>query len=263
MTVVAARNLHYAYEDAPILGRLSFDVDAGEFFILIGPNGSGKTTLMRVLAGLLRAGGELKLFDRDIRSFGRKELARRVAYVPQYMSADIPFTVEETVFMGRSPHLGALGLGGAADQELVRRAMEFTGVTHLAGRRLRRLSGGELQRAFIARALCQAPEIILLDEPTAFLDMGHQVQIMDLLEKMKQEKGVAVIMVSHDINMAAMYADRMLLLKSGRLAGLGPPAEVMTFSALEAAYECVVVVDESPLGRIPRVTPAPGKFRPS
>jgi iron complex transport system ATP-binding protein len=138
--------------------------------------------------------------------------------------------------------------------------MAITEVAHLADRKLDQLSGGEQQRVFIARALCQEPEIILLDEPTASLDISHQIRVMDLMEKLKIEKKVTVVMVSHDVNLAAMYGDKLLLLRSGEIASLGLPPEVLTFQNLEDTYGCKVLVDENPLGRSPRVTPVPKKF---
>lgn len=162
--------------------------------------------------------------------------------------------------MGRSPHLGVLGLERKEDMELARQALAFTGMEHLAGRKLYQLSGGEQQRAFIARAICQQPQIMLLDEPTASLDLAHQVRVMDLMEKLKEEKGVTVIMVSHDVNLAAMYGDQLLLLKAGEIVSQGPPEEVLTFETLEKAYDCTLLVDKSPLGKLPRVTLVPGKY---
>ena len=162
--------------------------------------------------------------------------------------------------MGRAPHLGILGLETERDFEITRRSIEFSGVASLAGRKMSQLSGGERQRVFIARALCQEPRVLILDEPTASLDLSHQVRVMDLMERLKREKGLTVIMVSHDVNLAAMYADRLLLMKSGEVAGIGPPREVLTFKTLEMVYECTILVDQSPLGNAPRITLVPRRF---
>jgi len=162
--------------------------------------------------------------------------------------------------MGRSPYLGMLGLPQEEDLEIAKQALAFTTTEHLAHRKLDQLSGGERQLVFIARAICQQPEIILLDEPTASLDLSHQIKIMDLMEKLKLEKGVTVVMVSHDVNLAAMYGDTLLLLKDGKAVRLGAPEEVLTFKVLEEAYGCTLLVDESPLGKFPRITPVPQKF---
>ena len=153
------------------------------------------------------------MLGRPLRSYSGKALARCVAVVPQVAPVDIPFTVAEVVLMGRSPHLPWLGLERRKDLEIAERAMHFTHVDHLAGRKLDQLSAGERQRVLIARAICQQPRIMMLDEPTSALDLAHQVQIMDLLEQLRNDEGITVVMVSHDLNLAALYADRLLLMK--------------------------------------------------
>ena len=151
--------------------------------------------------------------------------------------------------MGRSPYLGILGIEEENDLEIANEAITFTGLENLAHRKLDQLSGGEQQRVFIARAICQEPDIILLDEPTASLDLAYQVRIMDLMEKLKTEKGITVVMVSHDVNLAAMYADHLLLLHDGQVMCQGLPNEVITYQNLEAAYGCTLLVDQSPLSQ--------------
>ena len=254
------KNLNYYYGDIPALKDLNFSVTKGDFFI-IGPNGSGKTTLMKLMAGILKPKkGRLKILNRAIGNDTRKDLAKTMAFVPQIMPVDFPFSVIEVVLMGRSPYMGMLGVEQEEDLKIAEQALTFTGVAHLAHRKLDQLSGGEQQRVFIARALCQEPDIILLDEPTASLDLAHQIRLMDLMEKLKKEKVITVVMVSHDINLAAMYSDRLLLLNKGEIVCLGHPDEVLTFRTLEAAYGCTLLVDESPLGKIPRITPVPHKY---
>ncbi len=157
--------------------------------------------------------------------------------------------------MGRSPHLALLELEGAEDHRLARQAMEFTEVAHLADRRLDELSGGERQRVTIARAICQGPRLILLDEPTASLDPAHQVRIMDLLEKLRREQGMTVIMVSHDLNLAAMYGGRLALMNEGRISAVGTPVEVLTVDRLEACYGCRMEVVRTGAGGLLRVHP--------
>ncbi|MFH1992994.1 MAG: heme ABC transporter ATP-binding protein [Pseudomonadota bacterium] len=258
---VDVNNLNYFYGNFQVLNDLTFSVQRGDFFIIIGPNGSGKTTLMKVIAGILKPQtGRLEILGHSIDQYTRKTLARTIAFVPQTLPVDFPFTVTEVVLMGRSPYLGMLGLEQERDLEIARQAIAFTGVEHLAHRKLDQLSGGEQQRVFIARAICQEPEVILLDEPTASLDLAHQVRLLDLMEKLKREKGVTVVMVSHDVNLAAMYADSLLLLHKGRIVSRGNPDQVLTFETLEEVYGCTLLVDESPLGKFPRVTPVPGKF---
>ncbi len=258
---VNANQLNFTYEAQPVLRDVSFAVPMGNFFIIIGPNGSGKTTLIKAIAGTLRAqSGQLQILGKPIRNFSHRTLAKHIALVPQMVPLEFPFRVMEFVLMGRAPHLGILGLEQSGDIEIARQAMVFTGVEHLAGRQMYRLSGGERQCVLIARAICQEPQIILLDEPTASLDLAHQVQVMDLMEKFKEEKGVTIIMVSHDINLAAIYGDQLLLLKEGQIVKLGRPDEVLNFQNLEQAYGCKLLVDKSPLGESPRVTLVPRKF---
>jgi len=156
--------------------------------------------------------------------------------------------------------VGWLGLEQPRDLELAAEAMAITGVAHLARRPLPQLSGGELQRVSIARAICQQPRLLLLDEPTAALDPAHQVNIMDLMVRLREEQGLTVIMVSHDLNLAAMYGDQLLLLKEGRRISSGSPKEVLTYEQLEQAYGCALLVDENPLGKVPRVNLVPQKF---
>jgi iron complex transport system ATP-binding protein len=258
---ITVDNVSHAFDGRTILHDLQFQVEAGRFFIIIGPNGSGKTTLLKILAGLLPLqSGHLEILTRPMSSYSPRNLARRIAYVPQSVPVEFPFTVTQVVLMGRAPHLGLLGFESEADLTLARRAMAFTDVDKLADRRLDQLSGGEQQRVFIARAICQQPSVILLDEPTAALDMAHQVRVMDLMERLKSQEGVTVVMVSHDLNLAAMYADQILLMDNGHMACLGTPQEVLQFNRLETVYGCTVLVDQSPLGHYPRVHLVPGRY---
>jgi len=259
--VINARQLSYSYGHLRGLEDVSFSVQQGDFFIIIGPNGSGKTTLLKCISGILRPRtGRLEILGAAVQAYSRKSLARSIALVPQTAPVDFPFTVTEVVLMGRSPHLGILGVEHQQDLERARQAMDFTGVASLAHRRLDQLSGGERQRVMIARAICQGPRIILLDEPTASLDLAHQVRVMDLMERLRHEKKVTILMSSHDINLAALYGNRLMLLKEGHVVSIGPPAEVLTFQTLEAAYGCPLLVDKSPLGDFQRVTLVPQKF---
>ncbi|MFO7931609.1 MAG: ABC transporter ATP-binding protein [Thermodesulfobacteriota bacterium] len=258
---VESEEISAGYGQEPVVRQVSFSVETGECFIIIGPNGSGKTTLMKIIAGLHRTdSGRILIDGRPLGSCRRSDLARKMAFVPQQVPMDFPFMVRDVVLFGRSPHLGTFGLESERDRAIAGQAMEFTGVDHLADRRIDQLSGGERQRVFIARAICQEPQIMLLDEPTAALDISHQLRVMDLMEKMKSEKRITVIMVSHDVNLAAMYADTLLLINRGRIVESGSPASVLTYKTLEEAYGCPLLVDESPLGSMPRVTPVPGRY---
>jgi iron complex transport system ATP-binding protein len=259
--ILDIKNISLSLRDKLILHHVSFSITAGEFFVIIGPNGAGKTSLLKVLAGLQKAQqGSVAIKDKDISKYRRRNLSQIMAIVPQQIEVGFPFTVADTVIMGRSPHLGILGMEGKNDFHIAEEAMKFTEVSHLAERKLHQLSGGELQRVIIARAICQQPEIILLDEPTTALDPSHQLKIMDLMEKFRQEQGTTIIMVSHDLNLASMYGERLLLLKDGRVVKTGDPKSVLDAELLEQSYGCRMQVDESPIGQVARVTPIPEKY---
>lgn len=261
MIVVKVKKINLHYGDKHVLRDLSVDIASGEFFTIIGPNGSGKTTLLKAIANLIKPDdGRIDILGKPVDRYSRRQLSQVVAVVPQQMPIDFPFTVAETVLMGRSPHLSLMDVEQKEDYAIAEEAMRFTDVASFADRRLDRLSGGERQRVIIARAICQQPQIILLDEPTASLDPAHQIHIMDLMERFRREKNTTVIMVSHDLNLAAMYGDRLLLLKDGAEETVGSPQEVLTYQQLERSYGCVMLVDENSLGKVPRVMPVPGKY---
>ncbi len=258
---LAVENISYAFGTQSVLKQLSFSVQQSDVFIIIGPNGAGKTTLIKLMVGILKIQtGQIEILQAPLGRYTQKRLAKVSAYVPQGLPVGFPFTVEETVLLGRAPHQKVLGLASQNDLDIAQHAMAITEVAHLARRKLDQLSGGEQQRVLIARALCQQPQVILLDEPTAFLDLSHQIRIMDLMEKLKTERGVTVVMVSHDVNLAAMYGDQLLLLKAGEIVCMGSPQEVLNFKTLEETYDCKLLVDISPLGDLPRVTVVPHKF---
>lgn len=257
MIAVRAKGLNLSYGDHQVLREVNVAVEAGEFVVIIGPNGTGKTSLLKSLAGLLKASGEIEIFGRPLARYSRRQLAATVAVVPQQVPLAFPFTVLETVLMGRSPHLGLLEVEGREDYRIARQAMEFTDVSHLGARRLDELSGGERQRVIIARAVCQEPKLILLDEPTASLDPAHQLRIMDLMERLRREREITVIMVSHDLNLASLYGSRILLLRDGGAILAGSPAEVLTPANLAQAYGCPMHVDRHPLTGAPRISLLP------
>ncbi len=241
-----------------ILNGLSCTVRENDFFVIIGPNGAGKTTLLKVLCGLLpAASGTVSILGRPLGKYSRRKLAATVALVPQDMSLEFSFTVEETVLMGRAPHLGLLEQEQVKDYTIAREAMRFTQVDHLADRRLDQLSGGERQRVMIARAICQQPRIMLLDEPTAALDPAHQLIVMQLMQRLRKEENITVIMVSHDLNLAAMFGSLILLIKDGKDVVTGQPAEIMTPENLQQAYGCAMHIDNHPLTGTPRVSLVP------
>lgn len=244
-----------------VLYGLTFEVEAGEILGIVGPNGSGKTSLLKLLAKVLRPhAGDIALFGHDLGTMPQVEVARTVAFVPQESLQVFSFTVMETVLMGRYPHhhgakwSAGFGWESAEDVSIAEQAMQNTDLTHLAGRSVMDLSGGERQRCMIALALAQAPQVLLLDEPTAFLDLQHQIEICAIVRRLKAERGLTVVLVSHDLNLASQYCDRILMLKAGALFRLGPPHEVITVDVLRAVYGCNVLIDRHPESGVPRVT---------
>jgi len=262
MRAVQVSNLNLYYEKNHVLRDVSVSVSHGEFVVIIGPNGTGKTSLLKSIAGLLKVTGEIEIFGKPLSTYTRRQLAASIAVVPQQVPFEFPFNVTETVLMGRSPHLGLLEVEGDEDYRIARQAMEFTEVNHLGERRLDELSGGERQRVIIAKAICQQPKLILLDEPTASLDPSHQLRIMDLMSRLRREQDITVVMVSHDLNLAAMYGSRILLIKEGRGIMSGPPEEILTPENLEQAYGCTMHVDTHPVTGRPRVSLVPEELTP-
>jgi iron complex transport system ATP-binding protein len=227
----------FAYDSEPVLREVTLSVETGRFFGLLGPNGSGKTTLLGLLCGALRAdAGAVKVMGRDVASWDRRELARRVAVVPQRFDLAFPFTVQEVVLLGRVPHRGPLALDRSEDLQAAQEAMQAVEVTHLAARRMHELSGGEFKRVVVAKALAQQPRILLLDEPAAHLDIRHQVSLYELIEDIRKRTGVTVVSAMHDLNLAAAYCDRVALLSEGRVAHTGGVDEVMTYRHLRDVF---------------------------
>ena len=244
-----------------ILEDVSFCVQEGEVLGIVGPNGSGKTSLLKVLARLMRPlQGRIDLFGQELASMAQQEDARLVGVVQQDTQQLFPFTVAETVLMGRFPHrprgrwTGGFGWESREDVTIAEQAMMMVDILHLAHRAVTDLSGGERQRAMIARALAQTPKVLLLDEPTAFLDLQHQVEICSVLLRLKGESRLTVILVSHDLNLVSQYCDQILLLDCGRVVRLGCPEEVIEPEVLESVYRCRVLVDQHPNTGLPRVT---------
>ena len=253
MTLAEFRDVSFAYE-MPIVSRarpfalrdVSFAITPAEIIGVIGPNSSGKTTLIRLLTRVLEpASGEIRLEGAPIGRMSRTNLARRIAVVPQGVLPQFPFTVGELVLMGRYPHDPGRYFESPRDRAVARDAMEATGVLELADMPLEHLSGGERQSAVIARALAQEPQLLVLDEPTAHLDLRHQVEAAALLRRLNRERGMTVLLVSHDLDLAAEVCDRLLLLNGGRPTAIGPPAAVLDEALLASVFGCTVLVDKN------------------
>ena len=251
--------LGFGYAEALLFSGLEIGIAPGEMVALIGPNGSGKTSLLKLLAGTLRpAQGGVTLDGTPVSGMPARTRARKIAVVPQETYPVFDFTVRETVLMGRTAHLGALGIESAADLAAADEALQRTGTRHLAGRMLSHLSGGERQLVVIARALAQRPSWLLLDEPTAFLDIRHRLEIYQLLARLNQEQGLTIVTTSHDINLAARFCRRVVLLKEGRIRADGPPVEVFQAAVLSDVYETALRVERDARTGLPVVVPEIG-----
>lgn len=246
------RGLRFAYGRRTVLDDVRLDVDRGSIVGLLGPNGSGKSTLVRVVSGVLGGyRGEVALFGREVRATPARERARRLAVVPQESSFSFPFTALEIVLMGRHPHVGGLAFESDDDVGRARAALERCGAGDLADRPIQELSSGERQRVVFARALAQEPDCLLLDEPASFLDIRHQVELYDRVRDLAEGSGVAVLTVLHDLNLAAEYCDRIVLLREGAVLAAGPTSETFTYANLRETFGTDVYVDLNDLtGRL-------------
>ena len=220
------------------LEDVTVDVERGDLLGIIGPNGSGKTTLLKLLGGVLSPrSGSIALDRQPLSAWSRRDIAARLAFVPQDTHAPFDFSVLDIALMGRFPHLGAFALEGPEDLAIARRALAATGTAQFASRQFNTLSGGERQRVVIAAALAQGPEVMLLDEPTASLDVGHQLGVQTLLRHLNAEKGVTMVLSTHDLNLAAALCRRLVLLKGGRVLSSGPTQDVLTSDSVRALYD--------------------------
>jgi len=254
MITLEIQNLSLGYNHRPVVQSLSFQLHAGEMLGLIGPNGCGKTTIIKALSRVLSPRtGRILLNGKDMAAISRSELARLIGVVPQNPYLPENFTVAEIVLLGRNPYLGLLRNESTRDISIVWWAMERTGISHLAGRKMGELSGGEKQRVTIARVLAQEPGAILLDEPTANLDINHQIAILDLISSLCREKNLAVLIVMHDLNMAAQYCSRLLLMDHGCIRAEGTPREVITSSNIKEVYGTDSYIYQHPVNRLPVV----------
>jgi iron complex transport system ATP-binding protein len=255
-----AVGFRYARETA--LEDVSLRVEPGEVVGLLGPNGSGKSTLVKIISGILpHYDGSARVDGVEVRTAPRRDLASMLAVVPQETTFGFPFTVLQTVLMGRHPHLAGLAFETQSDVELARAALGRCGAAHLQDRTIQELSSGERQRVVFARALAQEPRALLLDEPTSFLDIRHQTELYDLVRELATRDHTAVLTVLHDLNLAAEYCDRIYLLRQGRVAAAGRTGEVLNYANLTSVFETEVYVDTNDLTGQLLVVPLSGRVR--
>jgi len=243
-------DLQFGYSSSLVLRGLSTEIAVGEFVALIGPNGAGKSTLLKIMAGLLRGyHGSVNFSGKALSRWNSRDLAKRIAFVPQETHMVFPFTAGEIVMMGRLPHRAGPVFDSTRDIEWTREAMALTDTASLASKIFNQLSGGERQRVVLASALAQNPDVLLLDEPTVYLDLKHQMQFYDILERLNAERGMTIISVTHDVNLAARYARRMIAMRSGLFQVDGSPDEVLTPHHLYDIFEITATVLQRPDGR--------------
>jgi len=251
--LIEVEAVRFAYEATAVIDGVGFTVEPGEILAVIGPNSAGKTTLLRLLSKVVSPqSGRIRLAGKDLAVLRRLDVARTVAVVPQDLTMAFPFTVREFVLMGRYPHTPGRFFEGPADLAAAGEALKTAGVAALADKRVDTLSGGERQRVLLARAVAQKPNVLLMDEPNAHLDLHHQVALAQLIRRLNRDDGTTILLVSHDLGLAAELSDRLLLLHRGRVVRLGKPWEVLEANLLASVYGCALEVRPGAGGR-PRV----------
>lgn len=253
--------LSFAYHSSPIIDDLDFSIPKGAFTALIGPNGSGKSTILRMITSLLKPDhGSILLEGKSISSLTTAEVAKRIGVLAQGPAAPEGLTVEDLVQQGRYPHRAMFQQWSDRDARACKNALSLTGMSDLSNRRIDHLSGGQKQRAWIAMTLAQETPVLLLDEPTTFLDLSHQIEIMDLASKLVRDEGKTIVAVLHDLNQACRYADNMVLLKAGKVIASGQPKKVMTSGVIQEVFDVVATIQPDPVTGTPMCIPIPRPF---
>jgi iron complex transport system ATP-binding protein len=249
-------SVNFSYNSHFFLKNLNFSVKDGEFLGIIGPNGAGKSTLLRLVDRILKPdSGQIKLNGKSLSHYTRKELARIIGFVPQEFSSSFQFTALEIVMMGRFPHQKPLAFDSRQDRLISLEAMTATDCLYLKDRDFQTLSGGERQRVVLASALAQEPIILLLDEPTSALDIRHQIHFYEILRALRQERGMTIITVTHDVNLAAQFCERIMVIKNGEMIADGPVTTVIRKEILESVYGIPVEIIQHPATGLPVIYP--------
>lgn len=246
MYALQVQNLKFGYKRDLVLKDISFNIEKGQFISIIGPNGSGKSTILKLLNNLYSPKkGNIFIEGKNIYGYKKRDLAQKIALVPQDTFLDYEFTVEDVVLMGRHPYKKRFQKEDENDFKIVEEALKMTNTLHLKDKLITEISGGERQRVVIARALAQNPSIILLDEPTSHLDINHQIEILNLLKRLNQEKSTTIVIVIHDINIASRYSDEIIMINEGKIVGIGRPEEVITKKNIEETYNLKVIIEKN------------------
>ena len=258
MVSLQVQQVYFSYLDGLVLHNINLSIKAGEMVGLLGPNGSGKTTLIKLASGVLKPSqGEIKLDGSRLGQLSRKSIARSVAVVPQQFNIPFAFTTTEVVMLGRTPFFRAFAEESEIDKQFVSNALELVSISELKERRFDELSGGERQKVILAMALAQQPRLLLLDEPTVHLDITHQVEILELVRRLNVERGLTVIAAMHDLNLASLYFNRLILLKEGRVSADGTPAQVLTEDRIREVFSASVKVEPHPVTGVPHIVIMP------
>jgi iron complex transport system ATP-binding protein len=259
--VLSVKNIHFSYNDVPAIRDVSFEIKRNEFAGIIGPNGSGKSTVMKIISRFLKVQkGEISYNGKNIYGFSNRELSRQISVLPQSLKPVFGMKVSDFVLLGRLPYKSRFDKFDESDVEEAVRSMGLTDCTGLKDRTVLELSGGEWQRVVLAQALCQTPKLLLLDEPTTHLDIGHQIEVMDILHDLNKNRDITVVMIIHDLNIAGEYCEKLLLMDKGVLKYSGTPESVLNYRSIEEIYDVKALVYTNPTTKKPNVFPIPGRY---
>ena len=254
--MISCENLKVGYEERVIIDNLSLSIKKGEVVSIIGPNGCGKSTLLKSLSRMIKpVSGDIYIQSENIKSLKNKAISQKVCLLSQHNDAPGDLTVEELVYFGRIPHKKWYESKSKSDEELVNWAIENTGLTRYKNTPISSLSGGERQRAYIAQALCQKPDVLLLDEPTTYLDISYQLELMELVREINERLNITIVMVLHELNQASKYSDRLIIMKSGEIVSDGCPKEIINKEIIKKVYNIDCDIDNDPISNKPRIHP--------
>jgi iron complex transport system ATP-binding protein len=262
MVILSFENVAAGYGSKQVLKGINFHINRGESVGIVGPNGSGKTTLLRVIARALPPSqGRVLLFERNLNAIPRTEFSKIVSFLPSAMEINYPYTVREFVEMARYPFTGFMQRTDERGRTIINNVIQNFNISDLLQKTISELSEGEKQRVYLAQCLAQEPQLLLLDEPTSHLDIGHQFYFLDMLKRNQVAEGMTVLSIFHDLNLAAQYCDRVVMLNNGRIAAIGTPTEVLTYEIIEAVYRTAVLVYPHPISGKPYVFGIPSQWR--
>ena len=254
--MISCKNLKVGYEEKIIIENLSLNIKKGEVVSIIGPNGCGKSTLLKSLSRMIKpVSGDIYIQSENIKSLKNKAISQKVCLLSQHNDAPEDLPVEELVYFGRIPHKKWYESKSKSDEELVNWAIENTGLTRYKNTPISSLSGGERQRAYIAQALCQKPDVLLLDEPTTYLDISYQLELMELVREINERLNITIVMVLHELNQASKYSDRLIIMKSGEIVSDGCPKEIINKEIIKKVYNIDCDIDNDPISNKPRIHP--------